>query len=52
MKNNQKSVEILIFLQFVAYLSQYDLIELKTRILINFFVPFISNFQAKVNVIN
>ena len=51
-KKIKKVLKYLIFVESVVYLSQFDLVELKTLVLINFFVPFISNFQAKVNVIN
>ena len=36
----------------MVYLSQLDLIQLKTRIFTNFFVYFISNFQEVINVIS
>ena len=49
---NQKSVEISIFLQTVAYLSLSNHIYIKNHVFTNLFVPFISNFQVEINVIS
>lgn len=50
--NNQKIVKIWIFFIIVVYLSQFHISTLNNSVFTNFFVSIISNFQAKINIIN